>query len=346
MNSLSKNFDNFNHLINKLKLEFDILGISESRILKSQSLNTYVSLQNYVIEQTPTESTAGGALLYTNKKHSYKTRPDLAIYKPKKLESIFVEAVLLMKSNLIVGCIYKHPCMDICTFNDHYLSPLLDNLSKETNKTVVLLGDFNNDLLNFDTSEYVSTFLYDLASNSLQPQILLPTRISNNSKTLIDNVFCNIPNTLVKSAMSGNISSSISDHLPQFFIQPEFFSKSPPTKYNIISHDWEKFNNQSFLQDFEKINWNQALQLHQNNVNITFENYLNTANTLIKSHALFKKLNKKQRKFQQNHGLLNEFKMQLKRKIGSLKSTSNVMIVIKIFFMENIKHIEKAYQLY
>ena len=51
INSLSKIFDNLNHLINKLKLEFDILGISESRILKSQSLNTNVSLQNYVIKQ-------------------------------------------------------------------------------------------------------------------------------------------------------------------------------------------------------------------------------------------------------------------------------------------------------
>ena len=50
INSLSKNFDDFNHLINKLKLQFDILGISESRILKSQSLNTNVSPQNYVIE--------------------------------------------------------------------------------------------------------------------------------------------------------------------------------------------------------------------------------------------------------------------------------------------------------
>ena len=78
-NSLSKNFDNFNHLINELKLEFDILGISELRILKSQSLNTNVSLQNYVIEQTPTESTAGGTLLYNDKRHSYENRPDLSI---------------------------------------------------------------------------------------------------------------------------------------------------------------------------------------------------------------------------------------------------------------------------
>ena len=41
--------------------------------------------------------------------------------------------------------------MDIRIFNDHYLNPLIDNLSKEVNKTIVLLGDFNNDLLIFDT---------------------------------------------------------------------------------------------------------------------------------------------------------------------------------------------------
>ena len=118
INSLSKNFDNFNHLINKLELEleFDILGISDSRILQSQSLNTNVTLQNYVIKQTPTESTARGALPYINKKHSYKTHADLAICKPKKLESTVVEIVLLKKS---FGCIYKHLCMDIYLFNDH-----------------------------------------------------------------------------------------------------------------------------------------------------------------------------------------------------------------------------------
>ena len=198
----------------------------------------------------------------------------------------FVEVVLPKNSNLIVGCIYRHPCMNICTLNGHYLNPLLDNLFKEANKTIVLPGDFNIELLNL-------IHLDDLASHSLESQILLPTRIANNSKTLNDNIFCNIPHPLLKSAMSGNISSSISDHLPQFYTLPEFFSNSPPTKYNIISHDWEKFNNQSFLEGFEKINWNQVFQLNQGNVNITFENYLKTVNTLINSQVPLEKLIKK-----------------------------------------------------
>ena len=81
INLLSKHFDNFNHLNNELKLELDILGISESRI---SIFKHKCHLPNYVIEQTSTESTAGGALLYINMRHSYKTHPDLAIYKPKK----------------------------------------------------------------------------------------------------------------------------------------------------------------------------------------------------------------------------------------------------------------------
>ena len=72
INSLWKNFDDFNHFINYLNLDFDFLGISESSILKSQSSNVNISLENYLIGKTPTESAAGGILLYINKKHSIK----------------------------------------------------------------------------------------------------------------------------------------------------------------------------------------------------------------------------------------------------------------------------------
>ena len=38
--------------------------------------------------------------------------------------------------------------MDISDFNKNYLNTLLDKLSKE-NKQVFLIGDFNNNLLNY-----------------------------------------------------------------------------------------------------------------------------------------------------------------------------------------------------
>ena len=119
--------------LDETKLEFDFIGITESRISKTQSLNN-ISLPNHSIEHRPTKATAGGGFLYINKKHSYKICPDLTIYKAKKLESIFIEIILPKKSNIIGGCIYKYPSMDKCTFNDHYLNPSLENLSKEQNK--------------------------------------------------------------------------------------------------------------------------------------------------------------------------------------------------------------------
>ena len=79
------------------------------------------------------------------------------------------------------------PYMDMWTFSGHYLNFLLENVSKEAYKTIVFLGDFNINLLKFDTSHHGNTFLDDLASNSLQSQILLPTRVCKNSKTFIDN---------------------------------------------------------------------------------------------------------------------------------------------------------------
>ena len=39
--------------------------------------------------------------------------------------------------------------MNICTFNDHYLNPLLEEISKENDTKTFLIVDSNNNLLNF-----------------------------------------------------------------------------------------------------------------------------------------------------------------------------------------------------
>ena len=62
------------------------------------------------------------------------------------------------KTNVIVGCIYRHPHIDLNEFNDYYLNNLLDKLSKE-NKTVFLLGDFNIDLLNYNQHSLPQFFI-------------------------------------------------------------------------------------------------------------------------------------------------------------------------------------------
>ena len=53
-------------------------------------------------------------------------------------------------------------------FNDEYLKPLSEKLIIE-NKEVILLGDFNIDLLKCDSNENVSDFLDIVYSTSLLP---------------------------------------------------------------------------------------------------------------------------------------------------------------------------------
>ena len=88
------------------------------------------------------EAKAGGTLIYIRNHLSYKMRNDLKIYKSFELESTFIEICNPKKTNVIIGCIYKHPNVNINKFNDDYLNELLDKLSKE-NKTIFLFGDFN-----------------------------------------------------------------------------------------------------------------------------------------------------------------------------------------------------------
>ena len=173
-----------------MKIDFDIIAISESRINKNNVSAHNIALQNYSFDHCPTESTAGGTALFINNNLSFSPRHDLTIYKPFQLESNFIEIVNPKRTNIIIGCIYRHPNMDLSDFIENYLSILLDKISKE-NKTVYLLGDFNVDLLKYDQHNLTNDFLDTLATNFFLPNIFLPTRIGNTSKTLIDSIFSN-----------------------------------------------------------------------------------------------------------------------------------------------------------
>ena len=79
--SLNKNFDDLQYLLNCTKKSFDIIAISETRITKQVSLSINLNLNNYSFEFTPTETSAGGTLLYIANHVPYKCRSDLNIYK-------------------------------------------------------------------------------------------------------------------------------------------------------------------------------------------------------------------------------------------------------------------------
>ena len=104
--------------------------------------------------------------------------------------------------------------MDLTDFNCNYLNKQLEYISKEQ-KSVFLLGDFIVNPLNYNEHDQTIEFLDSVASNSFMTLILQPTRITSHSNTLIDNIFSNV---IGPDIISGNLTATISEHLPQFSI--------------------------------------------------------------------------------------------------------------------------------
>ena len=83
-----------------------------------------------------------------------------------------------------------------------------------------MTGDFNLNLLNYAKNIGTFEFLESIFSNNFTPQINLPTRITETSSTLIENILISSQENVYTS---GNLTTSISDHLQQFTIVESFY---------------------------------------------------------------------------------------------------------------------------
>ena len=71
-----------------------------------------------------------------------------------------------------------------------YLNSTAEKIHREK-KNCAILGDFNIDLLKYDSHQITDDFINTLGTLFFQPYILQPTRITDHSATLIDNIFFN-----------------------------------------------------------------------------------------------------------------------------------------------------------
>ena len=159
--------------------------------------------------------------------------------------------------------------MDVLDFKNNYINQIFEILSTEQ-KQVFLLDDFTINLLNYNDHQSANDFLNSLASNSFIPYILHPTRITSHSKTLIDNIFSNY---ISHEIISGNITATISDHLPQFSFVPNILSNPPTQKSNYYERDWSKFKQENFILDYFDKDWTDLLQIDQQNIDLSMDTF-------------------------------------------------------------------------
>ena len=162
-------------------------------------------------------SLKGGCGLYIKNTFTPIPRKDLEFkitHQGCEPENCWNELVNESGPNVLVGVFYRHPSRNNNIFIEK-LKTTLKKVNREKKKTIIC-GDFNLNLLNFDTDKQASTFLSTMFQQNFQPCIIEPTRITNTNKpSLVDNIFINT----FDDPVSDNILEHISyDHLPNFLI--------------------------------------------------------------------------------------------------------------------------------
>ena len=162
---------------------------------------------------------------------------------------------------------------------------------QKENKSLLIMGDFNINLVNYDSQLETNDLINLMASHYLLPDILHPTRVTDHSATIFDNIF---HNTLKFDTLIGNLLTKISDHFPQFLV-----IENAAVDYkncSLFQYDYSKFSEHLFLDDFKKLSWEDTLNNQNLNIDVKFDRFYEKVYSTVIHHAPMKKVNKKQLK--------------------------------------------------
>ena len=204
--------------IDLLETDFDILILSE---IWSHNVEFYHNIfDGYSFYyDLPKNSSVGGLGMYIKNQLTSKARPDLCLKSRSdlKVENLWFE-VKKNKSKFIIGGLYRHPNHCINKFSEA-LELSLNKIAK--NKTPCFIaGDINIDFLQVERNKNVEKYLNNLLVHNFLPTLLLPTRITTTSATVIDHIYYYQGHNSTKELRlsSGNLFSDLSDHLPNFVL--------------------------------------------------------------------------------------------------------------------------------
>lgn len=211
--SLIENGDNLKILLEVLSdagLNMDVILLCETFLNDKNcmlpNINGYKK-----IERHRKNSRGGGVAIFLKNNLCFKIREDLSIFEEGIFESLFIE-ISLSKKTYVIGEIYRPPNSNVQSFMDHYKF-ITEKVIVE-NKELLVGSDQNLDLIKLDTQTHIQEFLDMNYSNGILPVIDKPTRVTHQTATLIDNIYC----TDMGLYESGVLRSYITDHFPIFYL--------------------------------------------------------------------------------------------------------------------------------
>ena len=199
--SLLPKLDDFQAELNTLNCTFDVICFTESWLNRDTVCLAKINVNEYNdFHSCRADRRGGGVSVYIRKKYKCKNLTKISL-NCDYIESVFLE-LSYGNTYILVGTVYRPPNTSYPSFEDRICEAL---------SVSFICGDFNIDVMN-SNCHLVDDFMNMMQSHALLPSINKPTRISENSATLIDNIFISCH----AGCSSGVLVSNVSDHLPYF----------------------------------------------------------------------------------------------------------------------------------
>ena len=279
--SLPAKYSEFSEFINELSSTGDgpdAICLQEIWQLNDPSLFPLNGF-NLIEANSRNSARGGGVGIYI--KNSVLKNLSLSI--EQILETIFVEVITPSNQKFIIGSIYrpgtKYPGL---TFTEQFrqfsetLSSVLSELDSKHNN-VYLYGDFNLDALRFEENKFISEYIDTLFSYGFLQIVTKPTRVSDNSATLIDHILTNSTNNDFNSYI---ICSQISDHFP--ILHCTSLTKPKTKKPKMESRNFSTQNINRFKAAISNYGWNHVTE-EINCPQEAYNSFINTFNGIFET---------------------------------------------------------------
>ena len=283
VNGLESKFDTLNNFLAGATSPIDIVALTETSEDSVNSFISNVSVDDYSLFSTPTNSSKGGVCLYVNSEFDAFERSDLKVQNDL-FEMVWIEIKNKNSKNVLCAYVYRHPRYEM----DDFLAIMDSSLKKITDegKEIYMCGDFNIDLLKMNSVSNYLTYYNLLNCYGLLPLIIHPTRVVEGQvPSLVDNIFTNNSG---EEILSGNIYLTLSEHFSQFASVVR--EKIDVKKVNMQGRDFSKFSSRDFYDDVSIQPWNYNLQ----DPNILMSEFIWRLEGCTERHAPMKKLSPKE----------------------------------------------------
>ena len=294
--SLPAKFSEFSEHLNALSLNNcspDIICLQE--IWRIQDPSQF-SLHDYseLFVKSRFNKQGGGVGLYFKKEVKFKILPQKSVFVDQILETIVAEIILPLGKKAVVASIYRpgtnHPTLsqsDQFTQSMELLANLLNDLSS-CYEEMFIFGDFNVDVLKYNTCKMASEYVDLLFSFGLLQTVSKPTRCTYNTATLIDHSII-MPNSY--SVENILLVNKISDHFP--VLLSLHAPKKRKVEKEFTSRNFSDANVNKFKMALRDFNWN--LVTDNNDAQDAFSDFSNVFHNLYKLYfpVVTTKFNKK-----------------------------------------------------